>query len=73
MSRNGNNIGTFQKFGSSLKQIRQANIRNGGHLEEMQEEELFGLRKKNELLNGKVENGGIRNQIANAVNGVKDV
>ena len=35
MSRNGNNIGTFQKFGSSLKQIRQANIRNGGHLEEM--------------------------------------
>ena len=47
--------------------------RNGGHLEEMHDEELFKLRKINELLNGNVENGGIRNQVANAVNGVKDV
>ena len=34
----------------------------------MQEEEHFKLRKINELLNG-----GIRNQVVNAFNGVKDV
>ena len=39
----------------------------------MNDGDLFRLRKINELLNGKVENGGIKNQVTNAVNGIKDV
>ena len=59
-----------EQLRENAKQIIE---RNGGHLEEMNDGELFRLRKINELLNGKVENGGIRNQVANAVNGIKDV
>ena len=59
-----------EQLRANVKQIIE---RNGGHLEEMNDGELFRLRKINELLNGKVENGGIRSQVANAVNGIKDV